>query len=88
MTAIGCPVSGSILGYVEQAIRDAVPGLGEDDLEIDVTFDPPWNPDMVSDLGRELLKEVYGYDVVEEWKKRMAEDNQDYNSQGLQEGQA
>ena len=82
LTAIGCPVTGSILGYVDQAVRDAVPGLGDEDLEIDVTFDPPWDPDMVSELGRELLKEVYGYDVVEDWKKRVQEQQEASQEQG------
>ncbi len=74
LTAIGCPLTGSIL--------DRVPGISEDDIEIDVTFDPPWSPDMVSDAGREMLKEIYGYDVVEEWKRRMSE-----LSYSAQEGQ-
>ncbi|MGC9210444.1 MAG: metal-sulfur cluster assembly factor [Acidilobus sp.] len=73
LTAIGCPVTGSILAYVEQALLDKIPGLAEEDLEIEVTFDPPWSPDMVSEAGREMLKEIYGYDVVEEWKRRMSE---------------
>ena len=72
LTAIGCPVTGSILTYVEQALLDRIPGLAEQDLEIEVTFDPPWSPDMVSEAGREMLKEIYGYDVVEEWKQRMS----------------
>lgn len=81
LTAVGCPVTGSILGYVEQAIMDRIPGISEDDIEIDVTFDPPWNPDMVSEEGRELLKEVYGYDVVEEWKQRYQQMNEEQSPQ-------
>ncbi|ADL18886.1 Phenylacetic acid degradation protein [Acidilobus saccharovorans 345-15] len=81
LTAVGCPVTGSILGYVEQAILDRVPGISEDDIEIDVTFDPPWSPDMVSEEGRELLKEVYGYDVVEEWKQRYQQMNEEQSPQ-------
>jgi metal-sulfur cluster biosynthetic enzyme len=81
LTAVGCPVTGSILGYVEQAILDRVPGIGEDDIQIDVTFDPPWSPDMVSEEGRELLKEVYGYDVVEEWKQRYQQMNEEQSPQ-------
>ncbi|MGC9071313.1 MAG: metal-sulfur cluster assembly factor [Acidilobus sp.] len=73
LTAIGCPMTGSILAYVEQALLDRISGLSDEDLEIEVTFDPPWSPDMVSEAGREMLKEIYGYDVVEDWKKRMSE---------------
>lgn len=83
LTAIGCPVTGSILAYVEQALLDKIPGLTEENLEIEVTFDPPWSPDMVSQAGREMLKEIYGYDVVEDWKNRMSET---YSEEGPQQG--
>jgi metal-sulfur cluster biosynthetic enzyme len=86
LTAIGCPVTGSILAYVEQALLDKIPGLSEENLEIEVTFDPPWSPDMVSEVGREALKELYGYDVVEEWKKRMSEQYQETSSEGQAQG--
>jgi len=86
LTAIGCPVTGSILAYVEQALLDKIPELSEENLEIEVTFDPPWNPDMVSEAGREALKELYGYDVVEEWKKRMSEQYQETSSEGQAQG--
>ncbi|MCG2873389.1 MAG: iron-sulfur cluster assembly protein [Acidilobus sp.] len=86
LTAIGCPVTGSILAYVEQALLDKIPGLSEENLEIEVTFDPPWSPDMVSEVGREALKELYGYDVVEEWKKRMSEQYQGTSSEGQAQG--
>jgi metal-sulfur cluster biosynthetic enzyme len=81
LTAVGCPVTGSILGYVQQAILDKVPGIKEDDVEIDITFEPPWSPDMVSEEGRELLKEVYGYDVVEDWKQRYQQLNEEQVAQ-------
>ena len=86
LTAIGCPVTGSILAYVEQALLDKISGLSEENLEIEVTFDPPWSPDMVSEAGREALKELYGYDVVEEWKKRMSEQYQETSSEGQAQG--
>lgn len=86
LTAIGCPVTGSILAYVEQALLDKIAGLSEENLEIEVTFDPPWSPDMVSEVGREALKELYGYDVVEEWKKRMSEQYQETSSKGQAQG--
>jgi len=86
LTAIGCPVTGSILAYVEQALLDKIAGLSEENLEIEVTFDPPWSPDMVSEVGREALKELYGYDVVEEWKKRISEQYQETSSGGQAQG--
>jgi len=74
LTAIGCPVAGQIAAYVEEAIRDMVPEV--EDVEVEITFDPPWSPDYVTPEGRELLKAIFGYDVVEEWKKRMQEEVQ------------
>jgi len=71
LTALGCPVAASLAAYVEEAIKDAVPEV--DNVNVEVTFDPPWTPEMVTEEGRELLKAIYGYDVVEEWKKRMQE---------------
>ncbi len=83
LTAVGCPVAGTIMAYINQAVIDSIPGIKEDDVEIELTFDPPWNPDMVSEEGRQLLKEIYGYDVVEEWKRNMqqAYQSQEYYSE-------
>jgi len=71
ITAIGCPVTGTIAAYAEEAIRDAVPEA--EDVIVDVVFDPPWSPDRITDEGRELLKAIYGYDIVEQWRRQMAE---------------
>ncbi len=74
LTAIGCPVSVALPAYVEEAVRDAVPEAR--DVEVEVVFDPPWTPERVTEEGRELLKAIYGYDVVEQWKKMMAQQNE------------
>ncbi|MCE4615351.1 MAG: iron-sulfur cluster assembly protein [Desulfurococcales archaeon] len=71
MTAIGCPVAGLIVHYVEEALKDGIAELRDKNVEIEITWDPPWTPDRVTPEGRELLKAMFGYDVVEEWKKRM-----------------
>lgn len=71
ITAIGCPVTGTIAAYAEEAIRDAVPEA--EDVIVDVVFDPPWSPDRITEEGREMLKAIYGYDIVEQWKRQMAE---------------
>ena len=74
ITAIGCPVTGTIAAYAEEAIRDAIPEA--EDVLVDVVFDPPWDPDRITEEGRELLKAIYGYDIVEQWKRQMAEAGQ------------
>ncbi|MEB3774218.1 MAG: iron-sulfur cluster assembly protein [Desulfurococcales archaeon] len=71
ITAIGCPVTGTLAAYVEEAIRDAVPEA--EDVLVDVVFDPPWSPERITEEGREMLKAIYGYDIVEQWKRQMAE---------------
>lgn len=64
VTAIGCPVIGPLAVYVEEAIKDRIPDA---EVEVEITFDPPWTPERVTREGRELFKAMYGYDVVEQW---------------------
>ena len=49
LTAPGCPVAGEMPGWVENAVN-SVPGVK--DVNIDMTFDPPWGMDMMSDEAR------------------------------------
>ncbi len=44
LTAQGCPLRDSLAEWVRRAIRE-VPGV--DDVEVIVTFDPPWTPDRI-----------------------------------------
>ena len=41
LTAPGCPLHESLAAWVRRAIRE-VPGV--EDVEVAVTFDPPWTP--------------------------------------------
>ncbi len=70
MTAIGCPVIGLLAAYVEEAVRDRVPDA---EVNIEITFDPPWTPERITREGREQFKAMYGYDIVEEWIRIMRE---------------
>jgi metal-sulfur cluster biosynthetic enzyme len=50
LTAQGCPLHESLAEWVRRAIRE-VPGV--EDVEVAVTFDPPWTPArMVRDASR------------------------------------
>ncbi len=49
LTAPGCPVAGTMPGMVEQAVA-AVDGIAQVDVEL--VWDPPWNPDMMSEAAR------------------------------------
>lgn len=46
LTAPGCPVAGEMPGWVENAVG-AVEGISG--VEVEMTFDPPWTPDRMSE---------------------------------------
>jgi FeS assembly SUF system protein len=52
LTAPNCPVAGSLPAEVERAIR-AVPGVTG--VKLDLTFDPPWSKDRMSQAARLAL---------------------------------
>ncbi|MCC0079000.1 MAG: SUF system Fe-S cluster assembly protein [Rhodobacter sp.] len=49
LTAPGCPVAGEMPGWVSDAVS-VVPGVK--DVEVEMTFDPQWGMDMMSDEAR------------------------------------
>jgi FeS assembly SUF system protein len=49
LTAPACPAAGEILMEVETKVK-AIEGIGE--VEVRLTFDPPWDRDMMSDEAR------------------------------------
>ena len=52
LTAPGCPVAGVLPGQVAATVA-AVPGVGE--VEVELTWDPPWTPALMSDEARVAL---------------------------------
>lgn len=46
LTAPGCPVAGEMPGWVENAVA-TVEGISG--VEVDMTFDPPWSPERMSE---------------------------------------
>jgi FeS assembly SUF system protein len=52
LTAPGCPVAGEMPGMVAAAL-DEVEGIGE--VEVVLTFDPPWTPERMSDEAKLAL---------------------------------
>ncbi len=49
LTAPGCPVAGEMPEMVRNALL-AVPGVGE--VMVNMTFDPPWTPDRMSEEAK------------------------------------
>ena len=51
LTTPGCGMGAMIAGQAEDAIKDA----GANNVLIEVVWDPPWNPDMMSDEAKQKL---------------------------------
>ena len=49
LTAPGCPVAGDMPGWVADAV-EALPGVKQ--VDVDLTWEPPWGMDMMSDEAR------------------------------------
>ena len=52
LTSMGCPAG----PMIQEGIHDAVAELpGVDAVEVELTFDPPWTPDRMSDDAKFIL---------------------------------
>ncbi|MBM7070271.1 SUF system Fe-S cluster assembly protein [Actibacterium sp. 188UL27-1] len=49
LTAPGCPVAGEMPGWLADAIE---PVAGVKQVDVEITWDPPWGMDMMSDEAR------------------------------------
>jgi metal-sulfur cluster biosynthetic enzyme len=49
-----CPMGESITGAVERVMRTTFDGA---DVEVKLTFDPPWSQDRISEAGKKFLSE-------------------------------
>lgn len=67
LTAPGCPIAGMVIASAESAIKEKVTEAKE--VYVNLVWDPPWTPLRVTSEGREALKKLLGYDLVEEWIK-------------------
>lgn len=52
LTAPACPVAGTLPGEVERAVT-SVDGVSE--AKVELVWDPPWNPGMMSKMARVML---------------------------------
>ena len=53
MTTPACPLGESLAEEAEAAIRQNVPGVTS--ASVDLVWEPPWRPSMMSDAGRARL---------------------------------
>ena len=49
LTAPGCPVAGEMPGWVADAVRGVA---GVEDVKVEMTFDPPWTVERMSDEAK------------------------------------
>ena len=52
LTSMGCPAGPLIAGDIERTAREVE---GVEDVEMELTFDPPWTPDKMSDDAKFIL---------------------------------
>ena len=52
LTSMGCPAGPLIAGDIDRAARE-VPGV--EDVDLELTFDPPWTPDRMSEDAKFIL---------------------------------
>lgn len=53
MTTPACPMSALLTGNVKEALLHKLPQIK--DVKVDLVWDPPWSPDMMSDKARRKL---------------------------------
>ena len=56
LTTMGCPVADSI---ERDIIRSILEIDGVEHVTVDFVYDPPWDPDMASDDGRNALSSMW-----------------------------
>ena len=71
LTSPACPIAGQILWQIVNMAK-SIPGVK--DVDIDLTFEPPWTPFKMTEEGRKKYKELFGYDIVEEYKAKYGDE--------------
>lgn len=65
LTTPFCPLANMLPMMVVDELKRKL-GIEAD---IEIVMEPPWTPLMMTEKGRRIFKERYGYDIVEEYKK-------------------
>ena len=52
LTTQFCPMGASIVGSVEETLKDYFPGH---EVEVELVYEPRWNADMISEEGKAFL---------------------------------
>jgi len=67
-----CPLVNILPMMVVEEIKSKL-GLETD---IEIVYDPPWTPLMMTEKGRRIFKERYGYDIVDAYKRMYSNVNE------------
>jgi len=59
-----CPLAHIIPYMIVETLKSKL-GVETD---IELVYDPPWTPEMMTEKGRRMFKERYGYDIVEAYR--------------------
>lgn len=54
LTSIGCPIGPTLINMVEEVLKSKF-----ERVNVNVVFDPPWSPEMISDEGKQALGIFY-----------------------------
>ncbi|MGC8953685.1 MAG: metal-sulfur cluster assembly factor [Desulfurococcus sp.] len=68
-TTMFCPLASTLPLMIIDALKEKL-GI---DADIDIVYDPPWTPLRMTEKGRVLFKERFGYDIVEEYVRSQQE---------------
>ncbi len=55
LTTMGCPA----MEELQEEIVHRIEAMGVADVEIDLTFDPPWNKDMMSEEAKLVMRYLF-----------------------------
>ncbi|GGI98743.1 hypothetical protein GCM10010885_05270 [Alicyclobacillus cellulosilyticus] len=55
LTTMGCPA----YDFLRDQIVEKVKQLGVEDVEVELTFDPPWNKDMMSEEAKLVFRYLF-----------------------------
>jgi len=50
LTSVGCPLGPSLISMVEEVLKRKF-----ENVNVNVVFDPPWTPEMISEEGKQAL---------------------------------
>lgn len=59
LTAPGCPIGDTIAFEIKDKLSQVE---GVSDVEVEITFDPPWTIDRITEDGREVLR-TFGFNI-------------------------